>query len=418
MKHMRILYLHPKSWTGESTLFPALRALGHEVCVLEEKRGLAPDRWLEADHFDRPGDGVTTCWYDPGRGWEKLLTWPFDRFFKRGFEGRNLVHRMWQVERAVNHLHPDVIICSDGFTFALPVSFLKQLDIVRVPIVVSYIGGDILDCPHAEIGRSRQGMTGRLIARSYRGIDVLRPVSPMLRDVLLGDGVAATRIRICPSHLVAPRSVLDGIRARRVVIRKELRARYGIAGDAPTIVTLSANIKGKGLHILAQSWPAVLKAVPQARWLLCGPESDWLRDQVVPILESAGVAASVVHTGRLEGQAVFEHLAAGDVHVNPSLCEGLNMVTVEAAAVATPTITTSGAGIAHWVERFGAGAVVPAGEFAPLADAIISAFLQPNGLVEWSVAATAMSGEFTLEKVAAELAGILQQAVDPKSPSQ
>ena len=91
---------------------------------------------------------------------------------------------------AVNELLPDVIICSDGFTFALPASFLKQLDVVRVPLVVSYIGGDILDCPHAEVGRSRQGLTGRLIERSYRGIDVLRPVSPMLADVLMGDGVA------------------------------------------------------------------------------------------------------------------------------------------------------------------------------------------------------------------------------------
>ena len=415
---MRILYLHPKSWTGESSLFPALRALGHEVCVLEEKRSLAPGRWVEADYFDTPGDGITTCWYDPGRGWEKLLTWPFDRYFKRGFEGRNLVHRMWVVERAVNHLHPDVIICSDGFTFALPASFLKQLDIVRAPLVVSYIGGDILDCPHAEIGRSRQGMTGQLIARSYRGIDVLRPVSPMLRDVLLGDGVAATRIRICPSHLVASGAALDRIRERRVAIRQQVRSRWGIAGDAPTIVTLSANIKGKGLHVLAQSWSAVIKAVPQARWLLCGPESDWLREQVVPILESAGVAASVVHAGRLEGEAVFEHLAAGDVHVNPSLCEGLNMVSVEAAVVGTPTITTSGAGIADWIERFHAGAVVPAGEVTPLADAIISAFLQPDSLVAWSAAAIAMSGDFTLEKVAAELVGILQQAVDSKSPSQ
>jgi len=415
---MRILYLHPKSWTGESSLFPALRVLGHEICVLEEKRGLVPGRRVETDYFEQPGDGVTTCWYDPGRGWEKLLTWPFDRFFKRGFEGRNLVHRMWVVERAVNHFRPDVIICSDGFTFALPASFLKQLGVARFPLVVSYIGGDILDCPHAEIGRSRQGMTGRLIARSYRGIDVLRPVSPMLRDVLLGDGVVATRIRICPSHLVAPGAVLDRIRERRAAIRQQVRSRWGIAENAPTVVTLSANIKGKGLHVLAQSWPAVLKAVPQARWLLCGPESDWLRDQVLPILESTGVAASVVHAGRLEGEAVFEHLAAGDVHVNPSLCEGLNMVSVEAAVVGTPTITTSGAGIADWIERFRAGAVVPAGEVAPLADAIIDAFLQPDSLVEWSAAAIAMSGDFSLEKVAAELAGILQQAVDSNPPIQ
>ena len=395
----------------------ALRDLGHEICVLEEKRGLAPGHWVEADHFDMPGDGMRTCWYDPGRGLEKLLTWPFDRFFKSGFEGRNLVHRMWMVERAVNHLLPDVIICSDGFTFALPASFLKQLDVVRVPLVVSYIGGDILDCPHAEVGRSRQGMTGRLIERSYRGIDLLRPVSPMLADVLLGDGVAASRMHVCPSHLVAPATVLEAIRGRRPAVRSDLRSRLGIAQDAPLIVTLSANIMGKGVHVLAQAWPAVLRAVPGARWLLCGPESDWLQKQILPVLEAAGVLPSVVRTGRLDGEAVFEHLAAADLHVNPSLCEGLNMVTVEAGAVGTPTITTSSAGIAAWVGRFAAGSVVPAGEVAPMADAIIDAFLQPNRLRDdWSAAAIAMSGEFTLERVAGELAEILQQAVDSEHP--
>lgn len=396
----------------------ALRGLGHEVCVLEEKRGLVPDRWAESDYFDQPGDGIRTFWYDPGRGWEKLLTWPFDRFFKSGFEGRNLVHRMWMIEKAVNHLLPDVIICSDGFTFALPASFLKQLDIVRAPLVVSYIGGDILDCPHAEVGRSRQGLTGRLIERSYRGIDLLRPVSPMLADVLLGDGVAAERMRVCPSHLVAPRAVVEDIRARKPAIRGELRSRLGISPAAPLMVSLSANIMGKGVHVLAQAWPEVLRAVPGARWLLCGPHSGWLLEQVLPVLQAAGALPSVVLTGRLDGAAVFEHLAAADLHVNPTLCEGLNMVTVEAGAVGTPTLTTSSAGIASWVERFGAGAVVTAGQVAPLADAIIAAFLQPNRLRDWSAAAIAMSGEFTLERVAGELAGILQRAVDSQRPNQ
>lgn len=415
---VRILYLHPKSWTGEYSMLAELRERGHEVCVLEEKRRLAPRRWVQADFFDRPGDGIATCWYDPGRGWEKLLTWPFDRFFKRGFEGRNLVHRMWMIVRAVKILRPEVIICSDGFTFALPASFLKRLKLVKSPLVASYIGGDILDCPHAEVGRSREGWTGRLLAHSYPGIDVLRPVSPMLQDVLIGDGISPARIRVCPSHLVATAAVIESIRSRRAELRIEMRSRWGIAPDAPTIVTLSANIKGKGLHVLARSWPLVLRAVPQARWLLCGPQSAWMRDHVLPVLEAAGAASTLACTGELSGESVFEHLATGDLHVNPSLCEGLNMVTVEAAAVGTPTITTSAAGIAAWIERSSAGAVVPAGEEGPLADAIIAALLQPNRLLEWSSAAIAMSREFTLENVAGQLVEILHQAVDLNSPSK
>lgn len=415
---MKILYLHPKSWTGERTILPVLRDLGHEVCVLEERRGLKPRRWMDADHFEQAGDGIATSWYDPGRGWEKLLTWPFDRIFRRGFEGRNLVHRMWMIMRAVRRFHPGVIICSDGFTFALPASFLRQLGLLQIPLVSSYIGGDILDCPHAEIGRSRAGMTGWLIGQSYRGFDLLRPVSPMLQDILIGDGVAQHRIRVCPSHLVAGAETTAPILARKADVRRQMREHYSIPEAAPLIVTLSANILGKGLHILARAWPAVVRAHPAARWLLCGPESAWLCEHVLPQLERAGVAPTVVRTGSLSGQAVFEHLACADLHVNPSLCEGLNMVTVEAGTVGTPTITTSGAGIASWVERFHAGSVVPAGEAAPLADAIIKLLSEPRCLSECSAAAINLAGEFAPDRVARELLAILQSAIKQSAPAK
>src|SRR3990172_12661133 len=41
---MKILYLHPRSWTGEYVILQALRDLGHEVCVLEERGGPLPAR--------------------------------------------------------------------------------------------------------------------------------------------------------------------------------------------------------------------------------------------------------------------------------------------------------------------------------------------------------------------------------------
>jgi glycosyltransferase involved in cell wall biosynthesis len=407
---MRVLYLHPRSWSGEHAMLKELRRLGDDVCALEEKRGLAARRWLVSDHFLDSADGIATCWYDPGRGWEKLATWPLDRIFKRGFEGRNLVHRMWMIRKAVKHFAPDVVVCSDGFTFAVPAAFLKRLGLLHVPLVVGYIGGDILDCPHADYGRPREGLTGRLLRSSFGFIDLFRPVSPMLKDILVGDGVSEDRIAVCPSHLVAPAVTLEDVRANRVAIGRKIRTHRGIAEDAPLVVTLSANGKGKGLHILAAAWPAVLRMFPDARWLLCGPESPWLAGRVRPMLASQGVAHTVVATGSLSGNEVFEHLAAADLHVNPTLCEGLNMATVEAAAVGTPTIGTDGAGIAAWMERFDAGPVVRAGEEGPLAAAIIRAFQQPSRLADWSRASSRMSEEFSLERIAASLRALMRTA--------
>ena len=410
---MRILYLHPKSWTGEYPILRHMRGLGNEVCVLEERRN--PERGAShyADFFLEPGDGLETLWYDPGRGWEKLLTWPLDRLFKRAFDGRNLAHRMSVIFKAVRRFRPDVLVCSDGFSYAIPAAFLRRLALLRVPLIVSYIGGDLLYNQEAELGRARTVLTAWLIRQSLSGIDMLRPVSPMLREVLLRDGAPENRIHICPSHLTADRKALDRVFARRFAISAEIRKRYGLAPAAPLIVTLSGNQKGKGLHILARAWPTVVESCPDARWLLCGPAHAWLDQAVWPELDRHGLRGTVVASGRLEGMAVYEHLAAADLHVNPTLGEGLNMVVVEAAAVGTPAVCSDGAGIAAWIQRRAAGIVVPCGEVQLLANAIISALQDCDTTSRWSLAAVSMSREFSLETISGQLLDMMRSLTTP-----
>src|SRR5207237_9038199 len=119
------------------------------------------------------------------------------------------------------------------------------------------------------------------------------------------------------------------------------------------------------------------------RRLLCGPEDPWLAQGVRPVLLASGRSERVHFTGRLQGREVCEHLAAADLHVNPTLCEGLNMATVEAAAVGTPSVTSDGAGIADWVQSFEAGLVVPAGDVAALRDAVVRALRAPELRGAW-----------------------------------
>jgi glycosyltransferase involved in cell wall biosynthesis len=411
---MRILYLHPRSWTGEYPMLVKLRSLGHEVCVLEEDRALPAARRY-ADHFEQAGDGIRTLWYNPRRGIERLLTWPWDRYHRRAFDGRNLAHRAWVIASAARHFRPDVVIASDGFTYAIPAASLRQAGILKAPLVVSFIGGDILDCPEADYGRRRTPATTRLIMRVVRHADRLRPVSPKLADVLRRDGADDSRICVIPSHLVADAEVVGAVLADRPRIVAAIRAGYGIPPTAPLVVTLSGNQKGKGLHVLAEAWPRIVAAFPDAHWLLCGPEDPWLAAAVWPQLEAAGVRKSVIASGRLSGRSVFEHLAAADVHANPTLCEGLNMVTVEAAAVGTPTVCGDGAGIAGWLERYGAGAVVPAGDAAAMADATISALANPAQLAAWSEAGLKMTADFTLDRVAGQLVALFESTMEKPS---
>lgn len=405
---MKILYLHPRSWSGEYAMLRELGRRGETVCVLEEKRGLAGGARVMADHFETPGDGIGTLWYDPRRGAARLLTWPFDRFFRRAFDGRRLVYRMWVIRAALARFRPDVVVCSDGFSYAIPAALLKRLGLMRERLVVTYIGGDILDCPQADVGKRRTPTVSWLIRTSLNGIDALRPVSPLLERVLWNEGAERGRVSVLPSHLIEPRERLAEFRTRKRALAGAIRARYGIPAAAPLLVTLSGNQKGKGLHLLAQVWTAICDAIPGCRWLLCGPEDPWLETGVRPVLRASPAGAQVHFTGRLDGAAVFEHLAAADLHVNPTLCEGLNMVTVEAAAVATPTLTTDGAGIADWVERLGAGRVVPAGDAAALERAVIESLTDTPLLLRWQDSCPAMLADFSLDHVADRLLHVMR----------
>lgn len=407
---MRILYLHPKAWIGEYAILKKLCSLGHEVCVLEESRALGGHKRQLADHFRVPNDGISTLWFDPRRGWERLVTWIPDRVFRRAFDGRNLVHRMWVIAEAVERFMPQAIVCSDGFTYAISAAFLKKLGLLETRLIASYIGGDILDIPEADVGRRRTPLTNWIIRNSLSGVDILRPVSPMLREVLLADGADPSRVQVCPNHLTVDETVLAGIRSDRLRIRERIRGRYGIAADAPLAVTLSGNQKGKGMHVLAEAWPAVVAACPSARWLLCGHDDPWLERGVWPVIERHGLRDTVIATGPLASPDTYEHLAAGEVNVNPSLGEGLNMVAVEAAAIGTPSITSDAAGVAHWVASFGAGVVVSRGDPSAFANAILQGFGDRALRAQWAAAGVAMANEFSIDRIASELMALASPA--------
>jgi len=389
--------------------------LGHEVCVLEELRPSDAFAVGPTANFLMPGDGIRTLWYNPRRGLTKLLSWPVDRIFRRAFDGRNLGHRMLVVLRAVRLFRPDVIACTDGFTYAIPAAFLRRLGLLATPLVVSYIGGDILDCPEVGVGKRRTPMVDWLIRNSLLSIDRMRPLCGSLEHILIRDGADPRRIDVIPIQLGVETKVLGEIAARRDGIGQRLRRQYGIAPTAPLLVTLSGNHKGKGLHLLARAWPQIAAAVPGCRWLLCGPADPWLEEGVWPLLHASGRADDVCATGSLRGTEVYEHLAAGDLHVNPTICEGLNMVTVEAAAMGTPTVGTDGAGIADWMRRYAAGIVVPSGEVGSLADAIIRALGDPAARAAMSRAGREMAAEFALDRIAGELESLFEEA--RRSPS-
>src|ERR1019366_1349541 len=276
-----------KAWIGEYAMLVEFRRRGYEVCVLEERREGMIGARLYTEDFLEPGDGIRTIWYHPGRGAARLLTLPVDRFFRKTFDGRNLGHRMWVIREAVRIFAPDAVYCTDGFSYAVPAALLRRFGLLHIPLIASYIGGDILDCSHMGYGRRRTPQLNWLMRTSIRHIDALRALCDSLERALLKDGADPARITLIPIQIGSPRETYEEVYARRGQVRASVRARLGIPPDALVVVTLSGNYFSKGIQDLARAWPAVLAAFPDAWWILAGPEDPWLAEGILPLLNAS-----------------------------------------------------------------------------------------------------------------------------------
>jgi glycosyltransferase involved in cell wall biosynthesis len=408
---MRILFLHPLGWSGEYSILTEFRRRGYEVCVLEERREGMSGKRLLADHFLEPGDGMRTLWYHPGRGAERVLTFPVDRYFRKTFDGRNLGHRMWVIREAVRAFAPDLVYCTDGFSYAVPAGLLKRFGLLHLPLVASYIGGDILDCSHMGYGRRRTPQLDWLMRTSIAHIDALRALCDSLERALLKDGADSARIARIPIQIGAAREVYEEVYAQRAQASAEVRDRLGIPQNARMLVTLSDNYYSKGIQDLARAWPGVLAAHPDAWWILAGPENSWMEKGIFPLLDASVGRARVRLTGRLRGRETYAHLAAADLNVNPTLCEGINMVAVDAAAVGTPTISSDAAGVSDWIRRHDCGLVYAAGDVPALERGVIEALAQRDRLATWSARCRGMVADFTAESVFLRLADLFARTL-------
>jgi glycosyltransferase involved in cell wall biosynthesis len=103
-----------------------------------------------------------------------------------------------------------------------------------------------------------------------------------------------------------------------------------------------------------------------------------LRDELVRQIDALGLTDRIELVGLLEPIAVRAEIAAADVFCLPSFAEGLPIALMEAAAVGTPIVCTSVAGIPELVIDGQSGRCVPAGSMTALAAAIEQLAVDPQ----------------------------------------
>ena len=167
---------------------------------------------------------------------------------------------------------------------------------------------------------------------------------------------------------------------------KEARSSSG-----PVAVFASAFSLRKGIDTLLQSWPAVVRALPDARLVLIGSGAELPR-----VLSTAGEDATLRVLLNPPRSEVLEQIQASRVVVLPSRPtpdwrEQVGLPIVEGLAYGRTIVTTPETGLADWLAEHG-HQLVPPDDPVALAAAMIAALSHPLDVREVTATLPAVDG--------------------------
>jgi glycosyltransferase involved in cell wall biosynthesis len=193
----------------------------------------------------------------------------------------------------------------------------------------------------------------RLIPAVYRGARVV-VISESTRDDLVARGIDPARITVVHCGLDH-----DTYRVDPAVAKSE----------RPTVVFVGRLRRYKGVDWVMRTMPEVMRRVPGARLLVVGdgPFEPWLRRAA----EALGVTNAVEFLGFLPRAEKVRCLQQAWVAVQPSPKEGWGLTVVEAGACGTAVVAADSPGLRDSVRRDETGLLVPYGDDARLAEALI-----------------------------------------------
>src|SRR5215475_8207135 len=195
----------------------------------------------------------------------------------------------------------------------------------------------------------------------YRLADRIITSGESVRSIVIAAGIA-------PERVVTISAGVDGDRFHPGVSGRAVRRELGL--DEAPIVGLVANVRGsKGHNVFLDAAGTVLASRPDARFLIVGDGVGF--EEVSRRVRDMGLDTSVLLTGFRRD--IPEVMAALDVLVLPSIrSEAIPQVIPQALAVGTPVVASTVGGSPELIRDGENGRLVPPGDAAALADAVLA----------------------------------------------
>lgn len=203
-----------------------------------------------------------------------------------------------------------------------------------------------------------QGFTS---AAWHRRQSHLLAVSGAVRDDLVAQGIPAEKITVLYNALEADEFVPERDAA-------SVRSEFGADARTPVVGTFAHLSVKKGYRELFAAMPTVLKAFPEAQFWIFG-QGD-LKDELEQTARQGGFLKQVRFAGFRRDAAAM--MNAIDVMALPSHREPCALAYIEAALLAKPIVACRAGGAPESVADGETGILVPVGNGAAVAEAILT----------------------------------------------
>ena len=155
-------------------------------------------------------------------------------------------------------------------------------------------------------------------------------------------GVSEDKIEIVPNGI-------DMSKYENLPERGEFRKKYSIKDEEKMILCLGRIHKIKGIDLLVEAFPDLVKELDDVRLVIVGGDSGFL-PKLKRQIEDLKIGDKILFTGALYERDKLEAYVDADVYVLPSVYETFPVTVLEACACGTPVIITDRCGIADIVD--------------------------------------------------------------------
>ncbi|MEX0323548.1 MAG: glycosyltransferase family 4 protein [Puniceicoccaceae bacterium] len=151
----------------------------------------------------------------------------------------------------------------------------------------------------------------------------------------------------------------------------------------PHIFFAGRVIEEKGVDLLVEAMPEILKAFPNATLRIAG--SGALEDQLFNRAKELNLESAITFLGWQNSNDLRSEMQSATILVAPSrMIEGQNLVVTEALSVGCPVITTPRGGVLDLIKDKDTGVVISGPETTAIADAVIHCLGHPELLAQYS----------------------------------